>query len=56
MFDAPAVIIMTISATRMHRSLVDFASRPPDMYESLRLFSCMLSAANIGLGHSGTFK
>jgi hypothetical protein len=30
---------MTIAATRMHRSLVDFASRPPDTYEILHLLS-----------------
>jgi hypothetical protein len=52
MVNAPAVIIMTISATRMHRSLVDFASRPLDVYETLYLFSCVLSAANFGLGHT----
>jgi len=30
MFEAPGVIIMTIAATRMHRSLVSFA---PDVYD-----------------------
>ncbi|KAI0281958.1 hypothetical protein BGY98DRAFT_931789 [Russula aff. rugulosa BPL654] len=32
MFEAPGVIIMTIAATRMHRSLVNFASS--DVYDS----------------------
>lgn len=28
MFQAPAVITMTIAATRMHRSLTDYTSSP----------------------------
>jgi hypothetical protein len=30
MFQVPAVVTMTVAATRMHRSLVDFASVSPD--------------------------
>jgi len=37
MFEAPSVIIMTIAATRMHRSLVKFA--PDVMHESPQLSS-----------------
>lgn len=35
-------ITMTIAATRMHRSLVDYASGSPDMYDTFnfRFFSC----------------
>lgn len=29
----PAVIVMTVTATRMHRSLVDYASGFPDVYD-----------------------
>jgi hypothetical protein len=39
MFVSPFSITVIISATRMHRCLVDFASRPPDMYETLRFLS-----------------
>jgi hypothetical protein len=35
MFETPGLIIMTIAATRMHRSLIDFASGSSDMYDSL---------------------
>ncbi|KAI0281960.1 hypothetical protein BGY98DRAFT_1094571 [Russula aff. rugulosa BPL654] len=38
MFEAPGVIIMTIAATRMHRSLVDFASSDV-IDESLKISS-----------------
>jgi hypothetical protein len=33
MFQLPAVIIMSIAATRMHRSLTDFVSGTTDMYD-----------------------
>jgi hypothetical protein len=32
----PCVVTLTIAGTRMHRCLVDFASNPPDRYETLR--------------------
>jgi hypothetical protein len=35
----PGLIIMTIAATRMHRSLVDYASAFPDVYDTLLLLS-----------------
>ena len=37
MVTAPGMITMTIAATRMHRSLVDYASGFPDVYEMLNL-------------------
>jgi hypothetical protein len=33
MFEIPSVIILIITSTRMHRSLVDFASGSSDVYE-----------------------
>ena len=33
MFQAPALITMAIASTRMHRSLVDFSSRPFGVHE-----------------------
>ena len=48
MFLCPAVVIMAISATRMHRSLVDFASRPPaDVCAILHLKILLLTMANV---------
>jgi hypothetical protein len=37
----------------MHRYLVDFASRLPDMYETLRFLSffCLLSVSDVVLEH-----
>jgi hypothetical protein len=34
MFQPPSVIIIAIAATRIHRSLVDFASGSADMYDA----------------------
>jgi hypothetical protein len=46
MFETPGLIIMTIAATRMHRSLIDFASGSSDMTnESPQLTSLVLSKA-----------
>jgi len=41
MFQIPALIIMSIAATRMHRSLVDYVSGPTRVYDdsSFPLFS-----------------
>ena len=33
----PGLIVMTVAATRMHRSLVDYASGFPDVYDNLNL-------------------
>jgi len=33
----PGLITMTITATRMHRSLIDYASGFPDVYDTLNL-------------------
>ena len=52
MFEIPSLIIMTIAATRMHRSLVNFASDSSE-YDPLftPFFSFLiLSAADVGLG------
>ena len=35
MFQPPSFITIAIAATRMHRCLVDFASRSTDMYDVL---------------------
>ena len=35
----PLLIIMTITATRMHRSLVDYASGLLDVYDTLNFFT-----------------
>lgn len=51
MFETPGVIVMTIAATQMHRSLVNFASGSPDVYDTLHLLSIYpLSAADVVLG------
>jgi hypothetical protein len=44
---------MTIAATRMHRSLVDFASGSTEVYDILHFLSFffMLSVAYVVLGH-----
>ena len=34
MFETPTLITMTIAATRMHRSLIDFASKTSEVYDS----------------------
>ena len=39
MLQAPAVVTMTIAATRMHRSLVDFAPRSSDGCAILHIFT-----------------
>jgi hypothetical protein len=39
MFETPGVIIMTIAATQMHRSLVNFACGSSDVYDTLYLLS-----------------
>ena len=39
MFETPCLITMIIAATRMHRYLIDFASKPPDSYVVSSLFS-----------------
>lgn len=52
MFVSPCVITMIISATRMHRCLIDFAFRSADMYETLLFISfCPLTAAHVISGH-----
>jgi hypothetical protein len=53
MFETPTLITMTIAATRMHRSLVDFASKTSDVYDSpLHLsFFFLLSVADVVLGY-----
>ncbi|KAF8473063.1 hypothetical protein DFH94DRAFT_695989 [Russula ochroleuca] len=46
MFVSPFSITVIISATRMHRCLVDFASRPPDIpHENLQVSSLEFSEA-----------
>jgi hypothetical protein len=37
MLMTPSLIVMTITATRTHRSLVDYASGFPDVYDTLNL-------------------
>jgi hypothetical protein len=39
MFEAPPMIVMVIAATRMHRNLVNFASKPSDWCEGFSLSS-----------------
>jgi hypothetical protein len=43
------MITMKIAATRMHRSLVDYASGSPDAYDTLQLpfLFILLSASNV---------
>ncbi len=43
----PGVITMTIASTRMHRSLVDYASGFPDVYDTLNLLH-FLFCSNAG--------
>jgi hypothetical protein len=53
MFEIPGVIILIITSTRMHRSLVDFASGSSDVYEYDTLHFppfFPLSEADVGLG------
>jgi len=45
MFQAPAVITMTIASTRMYRSLTDYTSAPPAMH-----VDCPTSRPNIAAG------
>jgi hypothetical protein len=42
-FEDPSLIVMIIAATRMHRSLVDFASGSTEMYDTLHFFSFFLA-------------
>jgi hypothetical protein len=39
MFQLPSVITMSIAATRMHRSLTDFASSTTDVYDILLILA-----------------
>ncbi len=39
----PSLIVMIIAATRMHRSLVDFASGSTEMYDALHFLSFILT-------------
>ncbi len=39
----PSLIVMIIAATRMHRSLVDFASGSTEMYDALHFLSFFLT-------------
>jgi len=39
----PSLIVMIIAATRMHRSLVDFASGSTEMYDTLHFLSFFLA-------------
>src|ERR1700730_4081168 len=39
MFQIPSWIIMSITATRIHRALIDFTSRPANVYDERRFFS-----------------
>jgi hypothetical protein len=48
MFQAPALIVMSIAATRMHRSLTDFANSEYNASCLLRSF-LMLTAAAIAV-------
>jgi hypothetical protein len=53
MFQTPALVVMTIGATRMHRSLVDFANS--EYYASYFLFfSFILTAADITVARVST--
>lgn len=58
MFEIPSVITMVIATTRMHRSLVTFAFRPSDLYDTL--FACflsiLLSVTNFALGRMSVLK
>jgi hypothetical protein len=39
LFEVPSLVVMTIAATRMHRSLVDFASGSTEVYDILHFLS-----------------
>jgi hypothetical protein len=41
----PGMITMVIATTRMHRSLVDFASGSPDLYDTLNFISFLSCSA-----------
>jgi hypothetical protein len=41
----PGMITMTIATTRMHRSLVDYASGFPDVYDTLNLLYLLFYSA-----------
>jgi hypothetical protein len=57
MFEIPCLIPMIITATRMHRYLVDFASKPADLYVISSLFlSQPLSGTDVILGNIRTPK
>jgi hypothetical protein len=49
LFQMPAVIMMVISATRIHRSLVDFASGPIGVYDVITPFILLLTAVDIAI-------
>ena len=53
MFETPTLITITIAATRMHRSLIDFASKTSEVYDSPLHFSFLflLSVADVVLGY-----
>ena len=61
MFQLPSVVTMTIAATRMYRSLTDFASCATDMYQILTSLSSPLltccrrlyrASSNLPKGHT----
>ena len=61
MFQLPSVVTMTIAATRMYRSLTDFASSATDMYQILTFLSSPLltccrrlysASSNLPKGHT----
>jgi len=48
----PSQIMITIAATRMHHSMVSFASGSSTVYDTLQFLSSFpLSAADVILGH-----
>jgi hypothetical protein len=49
LFQMPAVIMMVISATRIHRSLVDFAGGATNVYDLITPYLFSLTAVDIGL-------
>jgi hypothetical protein len=44
---APSMITMTITATRTHRSLVDYASGFPDVYDTLNLLYLLFYSTRV---------
>ena len=57
MFETPCLITMIIAATRTHRYLVDFASKPVDLYViSSIFFSPPLSGTDAISGKIRTSK